>query len=176
MPSQHESEPLGLRDLFSRVRFRFRDHVDFSALAPSVTLIIVRRLTQAAYRFNLLAVSEFGGRSGREREPGLVEQIVGAAFQTFGGADPHPDPFDKAAVLFRGIVQGHPFSDGNKRTGFLLTGYFLQELGISLPDALPADEVIDFCVRVSAGEVREPATIRTALLRLWGRGEASSGD
>ncbi|MBI4491217.1 MAG: Fic family protein [Chloroflexi bacterium] len=34
-----------------------------------------------------------------------------------------PDPFEKAAMLLRGITQGHPFYNGNKRTGFLPAAY-----------------------------------------------------
>lgn len=54
------------------------------------------------------------------RSRGLVEQVVGAAFQTFERIDPHADPFERAAMRLRGVTQGHPFGDGNKRTGFLL--------------------------------------------------------
>jgi death-on-curing protein len=60
------------------------------------------------------------------RAPGLVEQVVAGAFHTFGGDDPHPGPFDKAAMLLRGITQGHPFTDGNKRTGILVASYYLR--------------------------------------------------
>ncbi|CAN5831438.1 hypothetical protein BH23CHL2_BH23CHL2_10860 [soil metagenome] len=80
----------------------------------------MRLLTAAATYFNILVVADFGGRRGPARDARLVEQVVGAAFQTFEGVDPHPGPFDKAAMLLRGITQGHPFNDGNKRTGFLL--------------------------------------------------------
>src|SRR5215212_7309335 len=54
---------------------------------------------------------------GAVRDRGLVEQAVAAAFQTYVGVDPHPGPFDKAAMPLRGITQGHRFNDGNKRTG-----------------------------------------------------------
>lgn len=39
------------------------------------------------------------------------------------------DIFTQAAVLIRGIICGHPFIDGNKRTGFETTDYFLRHNG-----------------------------------------------
>lgn len=77
-------------------------------------------LSAAALYFNTLAVAEFGGRQGKVRQEGLVEQVAAAAWQTYTGVGPRPDPRDKAAVLWRGITAGHPFQDGNKRTGFIL--------------------------------------------------------
>lgn len=48
-------------------------------------------------------------------------------FQTVFGEDAYPTPVEKAAALFHGIITGHVFADGNKRTGtiaalFLLSG------------------------------------------------------
>jgi|SRR5579883_1751836 len=113
-----------LAELLQKVHFEYQETIDFSADDSESTHEIVRRLTDAAFAFNLLAVTEFGGRSGKEREPGLVSLKIGSAFQTWDGQDLHPDPFEKAAVLIDGIVHGHPFEDGNKRTGFLLTYYY----------------------------------------------------
>ncbi len=127
----------------------------------------MRLLTAAASYFNILAVTDFGGRSGAVRGEGLVEQAVGAAFQTFAGTDPHPGPFEKAAMLLRGITQGHPFSDGNKRTGFLLAAYYLSQVGHPWPPRLPEDEVIEFCLRVSAGEIRDVNEIAAGLRTFW---------
>jgi len=97
----------------------------------------------------------------------LVEQAVGAAFQTFGEVDPHAEPFERAATLLRGITQGHPFNDGNKRTGFLTAAFYLERLGYRLPDPLPNDSIFDLCLRVSAGELRDVRAIAAELRRLW---------
>src|SRR5687768_18577292 len=87
---------------------------------PTAVELLVEVLIAAAYWLNAVAVGEYGGRLGPARDRGLVEQVVAAAFQTFGGTDPHPAAYEKAAMLLRGITQGHPFNDGNKRTGLLV--------------------------------------------------------
>src|SRR5687768_9765786 len=117
-----------LHDLLTRLRIVLSQPVDFAATDAETTIVKVRLLTAAAVYFNVLSLSDFGGRAGAVRGEGLVEQAVGAAFQSFGGVDPHPDPFEKAAMLLRGITQGHPFNDGNKRTGFLLAAYYLRRM------------------------------------------------
>lgn len=117
--------------------------------------------------FNILAISDFGGRIGPVRGEGLLEQVVGAAFQTFGDEDPHPDPFDKAAMLLRGITQGHPFNDGNKRTGFLVASYYLHRMGLPLGHQVSSTALVDLCLQVSAGDMRDVATIAAELRAIW---------
>jgi prophage maintenance system killer protein len=112
-------------------------------------------------------LTEFGGRVAPEREPGLVEQVVAAAFQSFGGVDPHPQPFDKAAMLLRGIIQGHPFHDANKRTSFLTAYYYLRQMGYELIEPFSEDEVVAFCTRISAGQLRDVEEIARALPHWW---------
>ena len=153
-------------ELLGRLRFSLEVPVDFTRVDPESTLTKVRLLTAAATYFNVLTVSEFGGRLGPEREQGLVEQVVAAAFQTFEGVDPHPEPFDKAAMLLRGITQGHPFTDGNKRTGFLTATYYLARVGYILDPEVDEAAVIAFCRRVSAGEIRDVDEI-AGMLAEW---------
>ncbi|MDQ3043916.1 MAG: Fic family protein, partial [Chloroflexota bacterium] len=99
----------------------------------------------------------FGGRLGPTRGKDLVEQVVGTAFQTFGGEDPHPGAFTKAAMLLRGITTGHSFQDGNKRTGFLLAIFYLESVGHPTTPELPIVAVVTLSRRVSAGKVRDIA-------------------
>ncbi len=159
--------PPALATLLERLQVILSQPLDFAATDTASTLAKVRLLSAAATYFNVLAVSDFGGRSGPVRSEGLVEQVVGAAFQGFAGEDPHPDPFEKAALLLRGITQGHPFNDGNKRTGFLLAAYYLRRVGIATPTPLPEDAVVDLCLRVSAGELRDITAIAEQLRVLW---------
>lgn len=159
--------PPSIAALLEHLQIILSQPLDFTATDTESTHTKVRLLTAAATYFNVLAVSDFGGRSGPVREEGLVEHVIGAAFQTFAGEDPHPDPFDKAAMLLRGITQGHPFNDGNKRTGFLVAAYYLRRMGFPTPGPLPEDAVVDLCLRVSAGELRDVRVIASELRSLW---------
>ena len=122
-----------LEAVLDRLRIVLQQPVDFRRSDTDTTPVKIRLLTAAASYFNILAVTDYGGRGGPVRGEGLVEQAVTAAFQTFAGTDPHPGPFEKAAMLLRGITQGHPFNDGNKRTGFLLASYYLVRVGSRSP-------------------------------------------
>ena len=155
-----------LTSLLARLRSQLTEPVDFTRTDPEITVAKVRLLSAAAVYFNVLAITDFGGRSGPIRQEGLVEQVVAAAFQTFHGAEPHPSHFDKAAMLLRGITQGHPFTDANKRTGFLVAIYNLDRVSLVLRPNLSRAEVVSFCRRVSSGGVRDLQTIAAAL-KAW---------
>ena len=164
MPEDHAPPVSGL---LNRLRITLQEPIDFTRTDTETTVAKVRILAAAATYLNIIAIGEFGGRFGAVRAPGLVEHVIGAAFQTFGGIDPHPGPFDKAAMLLRGITQGHPFNDGNKRTGFLIATYYLDRVGCPLPPNLPVQDVVARCIRISAGEVRSVEVIAEELHRLW---------
>src|SRR5665647_102468 len=112
-------EEVSLEEGLNEIIKLYPETLSFTSSDPETLPAIVETLTVVSVSINLLSVREFGGRLGPQRSKGLVEQVVAAAFQTFGDLDPHPDPLDKAAMLLRGITQGHPFPDGNKRTGFM---------------------------------------------------------
>jgi len=157
-----------LEDLLAQLHLALSEPVNFRNTDPATTQAKVRLLTAAATYFNLLALTDFGGRVDPAREAGLVEQVVAAAFQTYGGYDPHHGPFAKAAMLLRGITPGHPFHDANKRTGFLTAAYSLELMGSPLPDDFATGEMETLAMRVSAGELRDLDAIAQELRRLWG--------
>jgi death-on-curing protein len=156
-----------LATLLERLQFILAQPLDFTDTDTASTETKVRVLTAAALYFNVLAVRVYGGRIGPVREAGMVEQAVGAAFQGFAGEDPHPDPFEKAAMLLRGITQGHPFNDGNKRTGFLLASYYLHRMGFHAPPDFSEDAAVGLCMQVSAGQIRAIAEIASRLRIIW---------
>jgi death-on-curing protein len=141
---------------------------------PEARPLFVDLLVSAAYWLNATAVGLFGRRLGPARDRRLVEQVVAALFQSFAGTDPYPTPFDKAAALLRGITQGHPFNDGNKRTGFLVAAYLLEIVGHSIPPEFDTAAAEELCVRVSAGNTRDVNEIARELRRLWGAIELDS--
>ena len=158
-----------LTDLLRQLPVSPAERAAFAHSDAEATVTKVRLLTAAGHYFNAHARLEYGGRPGPARDRGLVEQVIAAAFQTYAGEDPHPTLFDKAAMLLRGITQGHPFAAANKRTGFLVAAYFLEAVGEELPADLPVVDMVDLCVRVSAGQMRDVYAIATTL-RVCGTG------
>ena len=61
---------------------------------------------------------ETGGDAG-VRDFGLLESALESAYQTFDGKELYPTILQKAVRLCYGLVQNHPFYDGNKRIGTL---------------------------------------------------------
>lgn len=57
----------------------------------------------------------------------------------------------RAAVLVRGIILGHPFLDGNKRTGMACLSLVLERNGYEL--AVDETEGVEFALRVARGEL-----------------------
>ena len=72
-----------------------------------------------------------GGTEGL-RDEAALESALRAPFQTFGGEDLYPGKLRKAAALCFGLIQNHPFVDGNKRIGVHLCDVFLELNGIKL--------------------------------------------
>ncbi len=98
---------------------------------------------------------EHGGLGGLKDEnaleAALARPLNKAAYST-------PDIFELAAAYLYGIVRNHPFSDGNKRTGFLAAFTFLILNGF-LIEASQAD-IIAFVLAVAAGEIDEEGATR----------------
>ena len=157
--------------LLDQIDLLLREGIDFSAPSPESTFRYVQLLCSAAELINLEMVTRYGGRQGLSRGRHLIEQVVAAAFQTFGSEELHSNPFDKAAMLWRGITQGHPFQDGNKRTGFMLAVYFLERVGLPLPSEMPKSEVIAFGLSLSAGQIRDVNVIAAQLRAWWSRND-----
>ena len=61
-------------------------------------------------------IERYGGTYGI-RDERLLDSALNAPFQSFGGIDFFPTVIDKAVRLCVGLVQNHPFHDGNKRIG-----------------------------------------------------------
>lgn len=61
-------------------------------------------------------ISGTGGSDGL-RDVGLLESAINSPFQQFGNEDLYPTIQQKASRLCFGLVNNHPFIDGNKRIG-----------------------------------------------------------
>ena len=88
-----------------------------------------------------LLIKATGGASGI-RDLGALESAVAQPKATFDMNDLYPTLVDKAAVLCFSIVQGHPFVDGNKRTGHAAMATFLLLNGAEIDATLDEQEQI----------------------------------
>ena len=69
---------------------------------------------------------EHGGVSGI-RDEALLESALARPQNLYSYGD--PSLFTLAAAYIYGIVHNHPFVDGNKRTGYVIGGIFLERNG-----------------------------------------------
>jgi death-on-curing protein len=93
-----------------------------------------------------IALSYGGGAQGMRYEETL-HYAVERPFLVLYDQEQYPGPFLKAAVLMEAIIQRHPFTDGNKRTGYL-AGITLLELLTGLTVEANRDEVETVCLAV----------------------------
>lgn len=101
-----------------------------------------------------LLLGGFGGMRGvTEQGFGRLETAVGSPQQSMFGTDLYPSLAEKGAVLLRGIVRGHPFSDGNKRVALLALCEFLARNGADLTAS--NDEVYELVMAAANGLERE---------------------
>ena len=97
------------------------------------------------------SIKDFGGASGI-RDIGLLESAIARPFQTFGGEDLYPSPFDKAAAIGESLIGNHPFVDGNKRTGILAIVALLKEHDMEVN--ADGDDLYQFTISISTGEIK----------------------
>ncbi|MCO6483037.1 MAG: type II toxin-antitoxin system death-on-curing family toxin [Flavobacteriales bacterium] len=95
-------------------------------------------------------VRRFGGSQG-VRDEGILDAALHRPFATFGGVDLFPTPESKAAAIMHGIITGHPFIDGNKRTGYALARLILQVHGLDIEAT--EDERYDLVIQVATGQL-----------------------
>ncbi len=100
-----------------------------------------------------------GGAAGL-RDAGLLKSALARPRQIAAyGTD--IDVIDMATAYTGGIVQNHPFVDGNKRTGFVVGVLFLELNGWDF--AASEEAAADAVLRLAAGTLDEPGY--TAFLR-----------
>lgn len=60
---------------------------------------------------------------------GLAESALAVPAASFGGVEFYPDPSTKAAVLLAHLTWNHALPDGNKRTAWVVTWWFVEANG-----------------------------------------------
>ena len=100
-------------------------------------------------------ISEHGGLQGLKDENALESSLARPQNKNVYGED---DIHVLAAAYLYGIARNHPFSDGNKRTGFLAAFSFLALNGFLLE--MEQADAIAFVLSVAAGEIDEDGAAR----------------
>ena len=95
-------------------------------------------------------IQETGGINGL-RDEGLLDAALNAPFQSFGGEDIFPSLQQKGARLGFGLIQNHPFVDGNKRIGAHAMLVFLVLNGVELD--YTQKELSDMILSVASGDL-----------------------
>ena len=111
------------------------------------------------------SLAEHGGLWGVRDEAALESAL--ARPRNVYAYGPGSDLARLAAAYGFGLVRGHPFSDGNKRAGFLAIGVFLElnEFALEVEDANAVKTVLD----LAAGELSEKALAEWIRVRMTRR-------
>ena len=103
-------------------------------------------------RVHVRQIELFGGLPGM-RDEGLLESALSRPVNAFHYGQ--EDVFELAGLYAAGIIQNHPFLDGNKRTGYVAALTFLRALGWQL--TAPDEERIAKTLLLAAGGIDEVA-------------------
>ncbi|WKK86341.1 type II toxin-antitoxin system death-on-curing family toxin [Marivirga arenosa] len=103
-----------------------------------------------ALEIHQILIERFGGSDGiRDKE--LLNSALNRPYQTFDGKDLYPNVIDKAAAILESIVKNHPFSDGNKRTGYVLARLLMMNSKHDINAS--QDEKYQLVISISKGKV-----------------------
>lgn len=83
------------------------------------------------YAVHEIQLARHGGLDGI-RDKNAVESALARPEQLDAYGNPKPDAADLAAAYTYGFARNHGFSDGNKRTAWVIARVFLADNGLSL--------------------------------------------
>lgn len=95
-------------------------------------------------------LAEHGGLAG-VRDLGLLESALARPRNAWSYGE--GDIIALAALYAAGVMANHPFTDGNKRAGFLAAYAFLYVNGLEI--IADEGEVVVHCLALAAGEIGE---------------------
>ena len=84
----------------------------------------------------------------------MLEAAVSQPMAGIGDTEFYPSLFDKAAVLARGIICGHCFTDGNKRAGMMAAVVFLRMNGYHYKP--PSGNFVELALRIAIHKLGVP--------------------
>ena len=111
-------------------------------------------------------LSEHGGLDG-VRDAGAIESALARPrnLAEYG----QPDAADLAAAYCYGILKNHGYTDGNKRTGWILARLFLLDNGVPLRfDPIDAARTVERLAGSDLSEADFAAWLRARIVRATG--------
>ena len=121
--------------------------------------------TDLAWAVHESQLARHGGLDGI-RDQNAVESALARPQQMDIYGEPKPDAAALAAAYAYGLARNHGFSDGNKRTAWVLARVFLADNGFTLQ--FTAADAIAITQAVAAGSVSEDALASWYRERLTG--------
>lgn len=91
-------------------------------------------------------IREYGGGIG-VRDAGLIESALHRPLASFEGQPLYRTPFERAAILWLGLIRNYGFVDANKRTATAAMARWLLTEGFRLRAA--HDELVDMAVAIA---------------------------
>ena len=103
-----------------------------------------------------------GGLDGL-RDEAILDSALSVAFQTFDGMELYPSTAAKIARIAYGLVNNHPFVDGNKRIGTYVMGVLLElnHIEIDFTD----DDIIRIGLELANGTMSDKQLLDLILAR-----------
>lgn len=112
---------------------------------------------EAIIEINFKMISSYGGIYLASNQNLLNESalnyIIEAVSSSIFGQEIFPSIFDKAAAYAFHIIKGHPFVDGNKRTGIESAFAFLGKSGFELKDNIKTEEIIKLAEEIENSQL-----------------------
>ncbi len=105
---------------------------------------------QEVLKIHSILIERFGGTTG-VRDMELLDSALNRPYQTFDGKELYPTPIAKAAAILESIVKNHPFTDGNKRTGYVLARLLLMESNLEIHT--DQEQKYKFVISISTGKL-----------------------
>ncbi len=102
-------------------------------------------------------VNATGGSDGI-KDMALLESAVYNANATFDGIDLYPSIIEKCAVICFGIMNNHPFVDGNKRIGIYVMLILLELNEIKI--TFSQDELCNLGIGVACGKYTQKNIVK----------------
>jgi len=106
-----------------------------------------RQIIEELHRAIILATYDKVVERSFILNPSVLELALELPKKCLYGRELYPDLFEKAAVLMRELIKGHPFEAANKRTGYMAALIFLNENGVDINSSV--DDAVSLTLRIA---------------------------